>query len=141
MAGKPVVAVEARPAMHCTLQVQIINRGRLTVTLNKLVLPYLGPGTGTVVQAAPVNGIEPRTVPDDSIDAEYRIGRSLPPGKTRTVTVAFVYHESGCMAAGAVGLDHWPRLEASVLGRTGVVNGTDTLTISSSHQISGDCTD
>ncbi len=127
--------------MSCTLDVQVSNHGAFSVTMRKLVMPFLGSETGMMVRAASVDGMKPRTDPNHSIDAEHLIGRSLAPGGTHTLTVTFVYHDAGCMAPAVSGVSEWPWLVASSLGRTVVMKGSETFAVSSSQQVGSGCPD
>jgi hypothetical protein len=107
-------AIEAVPGMRCTIRVVVRNGSGREVHLGRVVLPFVGPHTGTVVRAASVAG----RVPTGDIDALVDLDRRLPPDARTAFDVLVVFHPQGCNDSGTMWASLWPRIAVTTGHRT-----------------------
>ncbi len=130
-------AIEWTPEMSCVITVAVRNDGPATVRITDIVLPFVGPGGGAVVVAAPVAGFTPATGPHHDIDASLALDHRVEPGTTWTFPTRLVFRSDGCTDAGTFGVPHWPRVTVSARGRGVEIPSEQRLTIHSRHQNPG----
>jgi hypothetical protein len=122
-----VPAIRMREQMVCTLPVRVVNRGDRPVDLERMVLPFMGPGGGTgarVEQFAGLAPLGPASSNDGGIDAEFRLGSTLAAGERARFEVDITFRPEGCASPGGLmTIGGMPRVVVSALGRTGEVAG------------------
>lgn len=124
-------AIVTDPAMSCVISVTVTNTSPVSVTVDHAVLPLLGPGGGAVID----------TVGDESqmydVDATLPLGHELGSDESYTFDVRIEFRKDGCTSAGRMGVDGWPTVWVSYLGRDLQVSATEQLAIVSRRQNPG----
>lgn len=103
----PVAAIE--PGMRCTYTFWVWNRGSVTVRLERVTFPVLGPAGGPAVEAI---GLEPyNIVPGQTettggftsapVDAAFDLDIDLPPDAPVELRLHVVHRPDGCTSGGA----------------------------------------
>jgi hypothetical protein len=100
------------PEMRCRFPFEVTNTGGREVHLDRIVAPYLGPGTGAVVRARTLGG---RT-PTGDIDAVRVLDRTLAGGDTYSFTIVVVFNPRGCNDAGSLTIGDLPQVTVVSLG-------------------------
>jgi hypothetical protein len=120
--GPRVQAMRMRQTMDCILPVRIDNHSRLMVHVNRVVLPYMGPGGGGAARVEELGGQPPLGAASrrqGRIDAVFPQNRQLEPGEHLAFDVRFTFRPSGCDSPRAVTtVGPMPRVVVSSLGRT-----------------------
>jgi hypothetical protein len=122
-----VPAVRMREGMDCTVAVRVANRGERPVHLDRVVLPFMGPGGGTGARVEHLNGRAPLG-PDSRrtgrIDAVFPVDGTLRPGASVDFDVPFTFRPAGCSSPGSVmTVSDMPRVVVSALGQTRRIAG------------------
>jgi hypothetical protein len=127
-----VPAIRMQQQMVCTLPVRVLNRGERPVGLERMVLPFMGPGGGTGARVEQLDGrapLGPASADNGRIDAEFPLGSTLAAGERARFDVELTFRPEGCASPGSVmGIGGMPRVVVSALGRTGDVAG-ETLAL------------
>ncbi len=114
-----VAAILLEPEMSCRLNLQIVNTGRLPVSLDKLVLPLMGPDGGAGVRADSV-WIDEEVAVFGEVAAEVILDRWLSADETIEVEIRYGFRAKGCTAKGVLWVPA-AQLEPSLLLRSAVV--------------------
>lgn len=110
--------VEAVPDMRCTYRVEVHNGSGRSVHLDRVVAPYVGPGTGAVVTADPDSA-------DSSIDATFDLDQDLDAGGSTYLDIVVVFHPEGCNDSGTLSVPDWPTVRFETLRRTFEVTASE----------------
>lgn len=130
-------AIEWAREMSCVVTVVVRNDGPAGVRVTGVVLPYVGPGGGSVIKAAPIDGQSPAPVTRSDIDAALDLTHSIEAGETWTFRTRLVFRPDGCTSAGTLSLHHWPTVGVSARGRDALVLSNRSLVVHSSRQNPG----
>lgn len=122
-----VQAIRIREQMVCTLPVRVVNRGERPVDLERMVLPFMGPGGGAGARVEQLDGrapLGPASYRNGRIDAVFPLGSTLAAGERARFEVELTFRPRGCTSPGGLmTVGGMPRVVVSALGRTGEAAG------------------
>ena len=98
--------------LQCRFRFRLSNTGGHPVHLDRIAAPYLGPRTGSVVQAQTLGG----GTPTGDIDAIRVLDRTLPGGESYGFTLEVVFNPRGCNDGGGTTIGDLPQVTVSSLG-------------------------
>lgn len=117
--GGRVPAMAMRSSMNCRRTARVTNHGWLTVKVDKVTLPLMGPGAGGGVQVPTLEG-EPADAVDDPVDAIFDLDRSVEAGSSEEFEVEFRFRPDGCDSdGGSMWLNGLPQVRISALWLSG----------------------
>jgi hypothetical protein len=116
---RPIQAMRLQPSMRCRLPVRIANEGWAPVEMERVRLPYMGPGGGAAVQVAKLDGRRPLADPEIDVDAVFEMRHRLPAGSTDRFVIEFTFRPRGCTAEGLMWVSDMPEVTIKALGRSG----------------------
>ena len=117
--GSRVPAMAMRASMDCRRTARITNDGWLSVEVDQVTLPLMGPGGGGGVQVQTLEG-GTAVGAADSVDAIFDLHRSVKAGSSEEFEVEFRFRPDGCDSdGGSMWLDGLPRVRISALGLSG----------------------
>lgn len=114
--GGPVRAMRLVPGMACTVAVRVRNDGWFPVSVEQVVLPYMGPEGGAAVQVRRLDGQRADPGATDAIDATFTRQATLRPTQTDDFVVRFTFRPDGCTAPGTMFVRGLPEVTVSALG-------------------------
>lgn len=133
--GEPsrVRAVRLRRSMDCDLPVRLTNHGRHSVRVDKLRLPFMGPGGGAAVQVGKLDGRRPLP---GRIDGVFPMQRSLQPGNSYDFVINFSFRAppKGCTAEGVLWMRGFPQVTVTAMGRTGTRSSDRTIAFAGTRE-------
>ncbi|MGH3334067.1 MAG: hypothetical protein ACRDPJ_22460 [Nocardioidaceae bacterium] len=118
--GPRVTAMRLRKSMECTLPVRVSNHGGHSVRLDRIVLPYMGPGGGAAVRVERLDGQRPLGRPSRQgrIDAVFPVGHTVPSAGRYDFDIHFTFRPGGCTAGLTTMTSGMPTVRVSTLGTT-----------------------
>ncbi len=96
-----IQAIDLRRGMRCTVPVVVTNTGWAAVTVNQVVLPYLGAHGGAAVKVEDFLGMPvPKGRIRSDVDGVFPVDRELGAGDTWRFDIVLRFRESGCSSDG-----------------------------------------
>ena len=132
-----VPAMQLRPGMHCTVTVRVRNGGPVSVRVEEVVLPYMGPDGAAAARSRIMDGRRVRSLADpadDRTDARFARQDRIGPGGTVRFTLTYEFRPQGCDEGTTIWMRDQPRLFVSTLGHRGEVDGHSTIAFTSTAQ-------
>lgn len=119
--ARPVPTIAMRQGMRCVLPVRVANGGDHEVHLDRLVLPYLGSGSGLAARVERIGDLRPRGPASGRgrLDAVFDVDTTLPPGRHHDFDIPITFGPTGCSSPRTtIFVSQTPRIVVSTLGRT-----------------------
>lgn len=125
--GYPVPIMQVRESMDCQVRLRVVNRGRWSVQVKEVVLPFMGPHAGPGTRVAQLAGVRPVTDDESGgTDAVFPVNRQVAVGQTAVFPVHFTFRPNGC-TGGTLWFEQMPQVTVSALGWTGTVSGDQVI--------------